>query len=244
MSKLNFQINETVTVILNRISDRLTRVARDTRQNTDAISALTDKQRTDIEAQQERLAALADKVSTFEEFQKYQARVNKFNDEQEARQTLRDQNNVQSLYNLRDSTQKSFYAVREDMKSLVARAQRFNERLGQIESQNISMASSISLISNRTAESVPYDHVWVNKKLTGVYDSINEIETRVKELEKATTREELRKALPLVLQLIQNPSFVKHARESGYSFDMEKILQLLSESTGFNIIVSNVIKRA
>jgi len=199
-NKVKQQINEAIVRILDKMSDRLTGVARQTRQNTDAIAALTDRQRVDTAGTLTRLNTLNEDIEAVKD---YAAHVDQTNNDREARQTVRDQSNVQSLYNLRDSVQKSFDVVRKDVESLVVRAQRFNERLGQIESQNLILTSRMDALASsalsahlqRFDETLPQGHAWVNKKLTGVYDSITELEERTKQVERLLALyEDLRKA--------------------------------------------------
>src|SRR5216684_1156889 len=177
MSNTKSHILSKVATLLDKFSDRLVRIANQTRQNTDAVASLTDKVRLEVGAQQERLAALADDID--KKVGKSDVRfladvvegIKKENDVRENNQTARDQNNVQSIVNLRDSTQKGFDQVRSDVDQLLKLNQRLNERVGQVESQNLSLASTVSLLQNRLnapapAPSIPSDHVWLNKKLT------------------------------------------------------------------------------
>jgi len=214
MSKVKLQILSKVTDILDKFSDRLTSIARQTRQNTDEIAALQDRVRLNVGTLSTSVVDLLEdrrKVSqTFIEVQKDFSEklsvVKAENDKRENAQALRDQNNVQSLVNLRDSTAKAFTQVRQDVESLLKTIQRLNERVGQVESQNVSLASSVSLISNRTEDikqklsaSAPVaptlSHVWVNKKLTGVYEQVDEQEVRIQKLENLLSLyENLRKA--------------------------------------------------
>lgn len=137
-----------VATLLDKFSERLVRVARETRQNTDAVATLTDKVRLEVGAQQERLAALADDIvkkvgksdvlflaGVVEEMSKKLEAFKKESDVRETQQTARDQNNVQSLVNLRSSTQKAFDQVRDDVAGLLKQIQRLNERVGQVESR-------------------------------------------------------------------------------------------------------------
>jgi hypothetical protein len=120
------------------------------------------------------------------------------NDKRETAQTLRDQSNVQSLVNLRESTQKGFDQVRKDVEALLKQIQRLNERVGQVESQvgvgNAAYQHMVGVEARVTkiekslgnpapAPSMPSDHVWVNKKLSGVYDTTTDLESRVQRLE-------------------------------------------------------------
>lgn len=162
-----------VAALLSRIQSRLDKVGRETRQNTDAIVQL---QVSAVSPSQ--VLSVAEKVSSIE----------RVAEKREAQQTLRDQNNVQSLVNLRDSTSKAFSGVQADMQSVAQQLQRFNERIGRAESRlDIFAQQAISAAAFKQAQSqatgMPSDHVWVNKKLTGVYDTTDDLETRVKKLE-------------------------------------------------------------
>jgi DNA repair exonuclease SbcCD ATPase subunit len=111
------------------------------------------------------------------------AKVKAENDDREARQAMRDQSNVQSLVNLRDSTAKAFDQVKKDVQELINRVERANSRINQVENQN--------LILN----GMPVGHEWVNKKLSGVYETCDDFETRVRKLEELLKLyENLRKA--------------------------------------------------
>jgi hypothetical protein len=169
MSNTKNKVYEKIVTILDKFSDRLVRVASQGKENANNIVALDS-----------RVKTVADRIDE----------VRFKNDKREEAQTLRDQNNVQSLVNLRESTQKGFDQVRKDVEQLLNLNQRLNERVGQTESLvGIGNAAfqHMTGIENRVSEleksSLPSDHVWVNKKLTGVYDSIEEVEKRIAELE-------------------------------------------------------------
>jgi hypothetical protein len=154
-----------VATLLEKFSERLVRVSRETRQNTDAVAALTDKVRLEVGAQQERLAALADEAA-----------------QREHRQTLRDQNNVQALVNLRDSTQKAFSQVRDDVEGLLKQIQRLNERLGQAESK-IAFTGPSAIDQSIVDSKLAGARSFVDMKLKGVYDVTADLERRLREVE-------------------------------------------------------------
>jgi hypothetical protein len=187
------QILSKVTDLFNNFAGRLARLGVQTGKNTAAIEALQDKQRVNV-------GTLSESIK---DAQAETARVKQENDDRETRQTLRDQNNVQSLVNLRDSVQKAFIAVEGDIESLVKSSQRLNERIGQAESQNLILASRVNAIAQETlsAGALPQGHIWVNKKLSGVYDTTDDLEKRVKELEAILALyENLRKAQAALAQ--------------------------------------------
>lgn len=180
----------TLAALLSRIQSRLDKVGRETRQNTDAIATVTDQFRVKVgglegtvldqkrltfgrdEQLREKLNGLGQEVNA----------VKKVVEDREGRQTLRDQNNVQALVNLRDSTAKAFDQVKRDVETLLQQIQRLNERVGQADSKaGIALASAVTKAQQ---SGLPSDHVWLNKKLTGVYDTTDDLETRVKKLEK------------------------------------------------------------
>jgi chromosome segregation ATPase len=111
----------------------------------------------------ERLTRFAEQQSTVEKNIKdlqYQTfttverilRVENETRDREARQTLRDQNNVQSLVNLRESTAKAFNQVRDDIASLIKQVQRLNERVGQVESQTSAGVLNIDSLLRRVTK--------------------------------------------------------------------------------------------
>jgi 4-diphosphocytidyl-2C-methyl-D-erythritol kinase len=61
-------------------------------------------------------------------------RVETESEARETRQALRDQNNVKSMQDLRNSTQKAFDQVRNDVEQLLKLSQKLNERIGMLES--------------------------------------------------------------------------------------------------------------
>lgn len=169
--KLKSQILTKVAGLLDRFSDRLVATARETRQNTDAIAVLRDELRLKIGKLEGELANTDERIDNS---------LNKA-DEREGHQALRDQNNVQALVNLRDSTSKAFTQVKADIEELMKRIQRLNERAGQVESQNLSLSSSVSLISNRTANAVT--EKVVSNQLEGILDVTGDLEGRVAKIE-------------------------------------------------------------
>ncbi|SRR6266403_5073469 len=224
MSNTKSQILSKVATLLDKFSDRLVNVARQTRQNTDAVAALRDE----VRLKAERAVGIA--VEAKEKAERahlaliYQGesidKLKKEAEDREGRQTLRDQNNVQSLTNLRDSTQKGFDQVRQDVESLLKTIQRLNERVGQVESQVALAKVGPSAIDQQT----------VNSKLAGVYDVTADLDRRVQELEKANARAELKKAYPLVLELMNNPSFTKYVVKAGHAFNPAAILKAITET--------------
>src|SRR6266481_1021433 len=224
----------TVASLLEKFSNRLTRVASETRQNTDDINKIGN--------------AL---VTTDTVLHKAVKEVKDENDARETRQTLRDQNNVQALHSLRDSTQKGFDQVKGDVESLLRAIQRLNERVGQVESQYADLLERAKkvVVANFNQPSA-IDQQLVNSKLEGVYNVTEElearlqklevgpcaafhhmvgIEKRVAELEKTNVRAELTKSLPLIYDLMNNSSFVKVMSEAGYTFDSALVLRAISE---------------
>lgn len=119
-------------------------------------------------------------------------------DDREFRQGLRDQNNVQSLVNLRESAQKAFNQVKDDIKELVNRDSKMNTRILTLETNyNDLLERAKRLIMTPAPEpQMPSDHVWVNKKLSGVYDVLTDLQKRLEKLE--------RKAMPLLVNYLEN----------------------------------------
>lgn len=202
MSKeVKSQILSKVATLLDKFSDRLVRIANQTRQNTDAVAVLRD----DIRLKAGRAEGIAIEANGKAERAHLALihhgelidSVKKENDVREDKQTLRDQNNVQSLVNLRESVQKGFDLVRNDVDTLMKQVQKLNERVGQAESkvsqfvvgsivpsaQILDTVRRVGEIEKKLAPGMPSDHVWLNKKLTGVYDTTDELEKRLQEIE-------------------------------------------------------------
>jgi len=148
MSKKNGKVKETilarVAVLLEKFSERLVRVARETRQNTDTIAALQDNVRLKVGGLAQAIETGIEKVAERQRAQSDYAikgviervsRVEKESADRENKQITRDQNNVQALVNLRDSTAKAFNQVKDDVSALLVQIQRLNERIGQAESK-------------------------------------------------------------------------------------------------------------
>lgn len=111
------------------------------------------------------------------------------NDKREEAQSLRDQSNVQSLVNLRDSVAKAFTQVAGDVKQVLNQITYVKDRVTKLENQTLVLAA------NKNAAGLPTDHIWVNKKLTGVYDSLTDQEQRIQKMEALIEKyETLRKA--------------------------------------------------
>lgn len=98
-------------------------------------------------------------------------------DKRDAHQAARDQNNVQSLVNLKDSTQKGFDQVRQDVESLLKTIQRLNERLGQVETHDVILTSLVNQPQEKIDQSI------VNSKLSGVYNVTEDLDRRIRSLE-------------------------------------------------------------
>lgn len=170
-----------VATLLEKFSERLVRVARETRQNTDSIAALYDN----VRLKTGKLEGAVEDLKLQSNDRDHQLRVklnalgqevNKITasaEDRETKQTARDQNNVQALVNLRDSTAKAFNQVRDDVAGLLKQIQRLNERVGQVESGVNQKLSGVSII----------DQSIVNSKLSGVYSVTEDLEARIKELE-------------------------------------------------------------
>lgn len=173
-------VNSKLASLLTKLQDRLNRVSSAMRQNVDAIATKIGGLETQTfqrdEQLREKLNELGQEVNA----------TKKENDDREARQTLRDQNNVQSIMKLRDSTQKGFDQVRQDVESLLKAVQRLNERVGQAESQGNANVLNVNRLLGSVAKmevTQAPNTVWVNKKLTGVYDTTDELDKRIQELE-------------------------------------------------------------
>jgi len=213
MANIKSKVYEKIVTILDKFSDRL-------KKNADAIVELREYTDKSFDGYVADLAALRQEYNNA--FMRFESTIQEMfetgvshngptingikqsveqvkieNDKREAAQTLRDQNNVQSLVNLRESTQKGFDQVRKDVEQLLKLNQRLNERVGQVEwphmvgiekrvgeleGQSKGHGYRLNQIETGKAE-LPSDHVWLNKKLTGVYDTTADLEARVREME-------------------------------------------------------------
>lgn len=200
--------NETaqkISSVLVSITKRLSRVAKQTFENTEELSILRG---TTANAYNELKASTEDfRVQAFQRTEvlatanaialKQIADVKKENDDREARQALRDQNNVQSIINLRDSMSRAFNEVKKDIQELITRIDATNSRIKNVEvfqADLLERAKRI-VLTPTPALSMPNNHVWVNKKLSGVYSQVNEQEDRIQKLEALIEKyENLRKA--------------------------------------------------
>jgi hypothetical protein len=212
MSKEN--VLKAITGLVASLQKSLHKVRQKTTENTEDIELLGDNV-TELNDDQTALlkriveqgkisvesdCQLSDKIEAnrVQAFQRTEAlalqiaKVKEENDQREERQTLRDQNNVQSLVNLRDSTHTAFQQVKTDVQNLIKTDQGLSRRLYEVESR---------LSNPAPAPQMPSDHVWVNKKLSGVYDSVADLEGRLQALEmESETARELRKSLRLFLR--------------------------------------------
>jgi hypothetical protein len=203
MSKKNVksQIYSKVADLLDSFANRLARVSQnhaglERRHNilTGFVGGLRDDVVSLKQAYDARVVGIDARI----------AGVKEENDKREQVQTLRDQNNVQALHDLRTAAQKSFDLVREDVKTLLQQIQRLNERVGQVESQNIIATKFLQAKPVQVESGLPNGHVWVNKKLTGVYESVGDLEARVTLAEtELEALKELRKALAVIAKFTQ-----------------------------------------
>jgi chromosome segregation ATPase len=195
---------------LANLQRRITKVVAKTESNTEDIELLGDS----VAELNDDQTALLKRIEEqrVQAFQRSEAlglqiaKVKEENDDREVKQTLRDQNNVQSLVNLRDSTHTAFQQVKTDVLNLIKNDQGLSRRLSEVESR----------LSNPAPAPMPSDHVWVNKKLTGVYDSLEEVENRLSNLESGSSNHALdNKILKAYnelsdrIQKLENPCDVK-----------------------------------
>ncbi len=221
MSKKNGKVKETilarVAVLLEKFSERLVRVARETRQNTDTIAALQDNVRLKVGGLAQAIETGIEKVAERQRAQSDYAikgviervsRVEKESADRENKQITRDQNNVQALVNLRDSTAKAFNQVKDDVSALLVQIQRLNERTGQVESKH-------DIILERAITAV--DQSIVNSKLSGVYDVTADLDRRLQELEAeiALVTEFRRAQAAFILGPTKKPTTLNEPKLSG-----------------------------
>lgn len=246
-SNVKSQILSKVATLLDKFSDRLVKIAAETKQNTEAIAELKDRaldaharvdainslrKGTDAKVQEiatriqqdfSRVTTLADRIKEVE-FE---------NNKREESQTLRDQNNVQSLVNLRESTQKAFSQVRDDVAQLMRQIQVLNERVGKVESQNLILAESqrVNLLSTTQSS--------INFKLSGVYDVTAELDKRLQVVEARVKELPDR---PAVTYLGHSVSYYKNILTVGGQdfFPLQQnIVKLAAEPYGVIILLEN-----
>lgn len=181
-----------------KIQDRLNRVGLQANQTSAAVETVESRHK----ALTNFVNRLRDDVVAVRD---YIEEVRTENDKREERQTLRDQSNVQSLVNLRESVQKGFDLVRNDVDTLNKKDRTLSDRITEIETFQKDLVERAKRLVVYTrdyqapAPSMPSDHVWVNKKLTGVYDSMTELEVRMRKLEeRAKDAEDIDKAFKFV----------------------------------------------
>ena len=169
------KIYNKIATILDKFAERLTTVARDTRRNSDEVAALRDDTRLKIGKLQSQ--ADADVRSLREADVDIICNVGNLIDQKEAQQTLRDQSNVQSLINLRDSTGKAFDQVKKDVETILKQVQRLNERIGLAESNLTRTQADFAARASATHNSV------VKYKLERVFDVTADLEARLQRVE-------------------------------------------------------------
>jgi hypothetical protein len=110
------------------------------------------------------------------------------NDKREEAQTARDQSSVQSIKDLTDLTKLAFKKVEKDVTTLLNVDQRIIDSVTEIKKfQDDLVERAKRIVSTPAPEPcLPFDHAWVNKKLSGVYAYVTELETRLNKLENHT----------------------------------------------------------
>lgn len=158
MVKAKSQILSKVATLLEKFSGRLTRVAAQTRQNTDNIAALQDLVLSKVNKLEGILVDVNDKAERAYAvlihqgglFDKLEAKVD-------------DQSNVQSLASLRDSTSAALNQVKAYVEALLRTTQSLNERIGQVESQNSILVSRLN--TPDPAPQISSGPDWLNQRL-------------------------------------------------------------------------------
>jgi len=181
-------VNGKLATLLAKFQIRLNKVSALASQNTDTTAALVDHVRLKVgraegiavEANDKAERAHLSLIYLGEKIDK----LTKETEDREVKQTLRDQNNVQALVNLRDSTAIAFDQVKADVESLLKAIQRLNERVGQTESSVNQVESNV----NQKLSGVnTIDQSIVNSKLAGVYDVTADLESRLQVVEELAT---------------------------------------------------------
>jgi hypothetical protein len=285
---MSSEILKSLTGLVSSLQKSLHKVRKQTRENADELSILRETfavAYTDLNAkldfQKGANAALlkefADTHKSVEDFrvQAFQrseqiaaslAQVKKENDDREMRQTVRDQSNVVSLQKLAASTDKGFSAVKTDVESLMTADVRLLRRIENLELFQNELLERAKKFMRPAAcaapgfkPELPVGHEWVNKKLSGVYSQLDEVEARLaalstarrteetaqlerrlEQLEKAAAKEALRDSLSLILKLLENPEFVKQA---GFVVDISALMNLIIKVSDWKSCV-NAIEKA
>lgn len=180
-----------ITQLLASLQKRITKTAQKTQANTERLDSLVESYNEVVKnvcfADGQTVVGLKGDLESFraQAFQRSEAiaaslaKVKAENDDREMRQTMRDQNNVAAIQMLERSMVKAFGNVKTDIQNLV--------------DQNRTLRESISQVEN--GQELPIGHEWVNKKLSGVYETCDDFETRVRKLEELLKLyENLRKA--------------------------------------------------
>lgn len=199
-----------IVELVSSLQKSLHKVRQKVNANTETLEVLNTR----IEEQAGIATAndcqLADKIESnrVQAFQRSEqiaaslAQVKKENDDREMRQTVRDQNNIQALHNLKDSVQKAFDQVKTDVQSLMSADIRLR---GEV----VSLTNVAALLQNRVnaapAQTLPAGHEWVNKKLSGVYSQLDEVEARLTAIETARRLEATEQLERRVEQLEKTP---------------------------------------
>jgi hypothetical protein len=181
-------VNSKLAALIAKLQDRLNRVGLQSGQTAAAVLTLRDETRLRTGTLAEdvvKLKTLADDTVTIIKTREQVA------DKREAAQTLRDQNNVQAIINFRDSTAKAFAQVSDDVAKLDRADHKLSDRVTEVEkftSDLVERAKNLVRMPAPAPPSLPSDHVWVNKKLTGVYDTTTNLEERLAKLESFIAR--------------------------------------------------------
>jgi hypothetical protein len=205
MSNVKSQILSKVATPLDKFSDRLVKIAAETKQNTEAIAVLradafnnslnfnglvervnkTIDHRDAKHSTREQINSTAvEQLKSAQQTLVDQIKEVEFeNNKREEAQTLRDQNNVQSLVNLRESTQKAFSQVRDDVAQLMRQIQLLNERVGKAESANKILVDLVAHQGRQQQAASHHTNPTINFKLAGVYDVTAELDKRLQVLE-------------------------------------------------------------
>lgn len=108
------------------------------------------------------------------------------NDKREEAQTARDQSSVQSIKDLTDLTKLAFKKVEKDVTTLLNVDQRIIDASAFLSTRVTTLENAPVAVVPAPEPCLPFDHAWVNKKLSGVYEYVTELETRLSKLENHT----------------------------------------------------------
>jgi hypothetical protein len=88
-----------------------------------------------------------------------------------------------NLVNLQEMTQQAFTAVSNDVDTINSRCQQIIDASAFLSTRVTALENAPVAINPAPEPCLPFDHTWVNRKLSGVYEYIEELESKIQKLE-------------------------------------------------------------